>query len=685
MNPDQSVFTVALAGNPNVGKSTLFNALTGLRRHTGNWTGKTVDAAAAEVTHDEQRFRLLDLPGAYSLLPHSAEEDVTRDALCFDRPDAVIVVCDATALEHTLPLVLQVMELTDRVGVCVNLIDDAARRHIRVDSGRLSALLGVPVVETAARRRRGLAAVMDMAAQLVRYPNRQQLLRYDDAIEAAVLPLEEALSPLVDDPFYRRFLALRLLEGDDRTLDAAAPRLGCDLRDDPAVSAALSAAALPPKEVGQAIASKQIARAEEVARAVVSSPLPPKRAGRLDRILTGRYTGRLCMAALLCVLLWITIVAANRPSAWLAAGFSALESPLRAGLEAMQTPPWLLSLLLDGVYRTLSWVVAVMLPPMAIFFPLFTLLEDSGYLPRIAFNLDGHFQKAGACGKQGLTMCMGLGCNAVGVTGCRIIDSPRERQIAMLTNSFVPCNGRFGAILSLIALFLVLPLSLGGVASSLLSAVLLSAVIVCGVLCSLAASRLLSRTVCKGLPSSFALELPPYRRPAILQVLTRSLFDRTLKILGRAAAVAAPAGLVIWGLSHLSVGDLTLLQHITEALDPVGRLLGLDGVILTAFLLGFPANEIVLPLALMGYLSAGAPVDLSDLSALHTVLAQNGWTPVTAVCYILFSLCHFPCATTCATVYKETKSLKQTALAVLLPTAFGVVLCMAVNALAHIL
>ena len=291
----------------------------------------------------------------------------------------------------------------------------------------------------------------------------------------------------------------------------------------------------------------------------------------------------------LFAVLYLTMAGANVPSALLSEALSAFEGTLAAACAAIGMAPWLEGALVTGMYRTLAWVVSVMLPPMAIFFPLFTLLEDLGYLPRVAFNLDNRFRRCAACGKQALTMCMGLGCNAAGVIGCRIIDSPRERLIAILTNAFVPCNGRFPMLTAVIAMFFA------GAAGSLGAALLLAAAIVLSVAATFAASRLLSRTLLRGVPSSFTLELPPYRRPQVGRVLVRSVFDRTLFVLARAASVAAPAGLLIYALANIAPGGVTLLARLSGALDPLGRLLGLDGVILMAFLLGLPANEIVIP------------------------------------------------------------------------------------------
>ena len=396
-------------------------------------------------------------------------------------------------------------------------------------------------------------------------------------------------------------------------------------------------------------------------------------ARRADRLLTGRALGFPLMILLLLVVFWLTISGANYPSQLLSAGLGWLGERLS---ELMSGAPWWLSgVLVDGAYRTLAWVTAVMLPPMAIFFPLFTLLEDSGYLPRVAYNLDKPFQRCNACGKQALTMAMGFGCNAAGIVGCRIIDSKRERLIAMLTNAFVPCNGKFPFILPLASVFFVG--TAGGFGESALSAAIVTAAVLLGVGMTFAASKFLSATILRGQPSGFTLELPPYRKPQFGKVIVRSLLDRTLFVLGRAAAVAAPAGAVIWILANVTVDGSSLLSYCTGALDPFAKLLGMDGVILMAFILGLPANEIVIPIIIMCYLSQGSLTELS-LPALAQLLGENGWTWRTAVCTMLFSLMHWPCSTSLLTVRKEAGGWKWALAAFLLPTCAGVIGCLAV-------
>jgi len=694
-HPGQKI--IALAGNPNVGKSTVFNSLTGMRQHTGNWPGKTVSIAQGSFFHKGVHFLLVDIPGTYSLMANSVEEGVARDFICFGDPDAVIVVTDATCLERNLNLVLQVLEVTGNVVVCVNLMDDARRRKIRIDLEELSRRLGVPVAGTSARSGKGLDRLMDQVWAVTHekpacHRGNPLKIRYHDAVESAVSLLEPLLETVLDKKLNARWAALRLLEGDESLIESIGNYLGYDLlaienigNSFQKARETLIGAGIDQDLFRDIIVSGIVRKAEEISRGVVTIEDPGynMRDRRIDRILTSRFTGIPIMIAMLGIILWITITGANYPSMLLAAGLFWVEDQLTALFSAINAPAWLHGLLVTGMYRTLAWVVSVMLPPMAIFFPLFTLLEDLGYLPRVAFNLDRFFKKACAHGKQALTMCMGFGCNAAGVVGCRIIDSPRERLLAIITNCFVPCNGRFPTLIAIITMFFAGAIE--GTFRTVISSLMLTGIILLGVLMTLLVSRILSKTILKGLPSSFALELPPYRKPQVGRIIVRSLLDRTLFVLGRAIAVAAPAGLVIWGMANIRIGGISLLSHSAGFLDPFARLIGMDGYIIMAFILGFPANEIVILLVIMSYMATGSMMEFESLVQLRELLVSNGWTWLTALCVMLFSLMHWPCSTTCLTIRKETQSWKWTGISILVPTATGVAVCFIVASAARLL
>ena len=682
--PDDKI--IAIAGNPNVGKSTLFNNLTGMNQHTGNWPGKTVTNAQGYCKTREHSYVLVDIPGTYSLMAHSTEEEVARNFICFGGSDGIVVVCDATCLERNLNLVLQTMEISDRVLVCVNLMDEAARKNITIDLKGLSEKLGVPVAGTIARKKQSLDQLMKQLDDLVEGTQTASpyQVEYSPIIEQAIAMAEPAVKGRVEGKVNSRWLTLKLLDSDPSLMKELREYLDEDILEVPEISLALSQAREHLAKYGitneilkDRIVAALVASAEKICRDTVQFHKNGYNEGdrKLDKILTSRFTGYPVMIGMLAVVFWLTITGANYPSQMLADALFRLQDQLTKAFLAVGAPPWLHGLLILGVYRVLAWVVSVMLPPMAIFFPLFTLLEDSGYLPRIAYNLDKPFKSCHACGKQALTMCMGFGCNAAGIVGCRIIDSPRERLIAMITNNFVPCNGRFPTLIAIISMFFV-GVS-GGAFDSMLSALLLTLFIVLGVCMTFAVSKVLSMTVLKGIPSSFTLELPPYRRPQIGKVIVRSIFDRTLFVLGRAIAVAAPAGLLIWIMANVQLDGITLLAHFSGFLDPFARLLGMDGVILMAFILGLPANEIVIPIIIMAYMAQGSLLEFDSLAQLRDLLVNNGWTWITAVSTMLFSLMHWPCTTTLLTIRKESGSLKWTVMSFLVPTVCAVVLCFA--------
>ena len=670
-------FMIALAGNPNTGKSTVFNFLTGLRQHTGNWPGKTVCTARGDFSYKNNNYALIDLPGTYSLFPLSQEEIVTRDFICFGNPDAVIVVCDSTCIERNLNLLFQVMELTDNVILCLNLLDEAKKKGIEINKNKLEKILGIPVVLTAARSGFGMDQLQDTLNKVVNneYDFKNKPVYYDDEIENIINSIKDDLKEIIPS-INPRWLGLRLIEGDESILTSLNEYTDRDILNDLNNIKSKLPDIFDKSKIRSYLTKTNYDYAKSISDEVVTIAEKNKldRDEKIDKIVSSKVFGIPLMLLLLCSILWITIEGANIPSQLLSNFLFSFEPKIYDLLNTIHFPLWLNEMLTYGMYRTLAWVVSVMLPPMEIFFPLFTLLEDLGYLPRVAFNLDHLFKKACCHGKQCLTMCMGFGCNAAGVIGCRIIDSPRERLLAILTNNFVPCNGRFPTLITISTIFFSSVIANNFLSSSI-TALSITLLIIVGVLTTLLVSYILSKTLLKGVPSTFTLELPPYRPPQVGRIIYTSIMDRTLFVLRRAVTVAIPAGIIIWIFANIHIGDITLLSYISNLLDPLGKLIGLDGFILLAFILGFPANEIVIPILIMSYMTTGKMVEFDELSALGNLLRDNGWTYLTALNMMLFSLLHWPCATTLITIKKETNSVKWTALGFLIPTAIAFVVC----------
>ncbi|MFR2788253.1 MAG: ferrous iron transport protein B [Clostridia bacterium] len=678
-------YRIALAGNPNVGKSTIFNNLTGMHQHTGNWTGKTVANAKGECIYKEQKYTFIDLPGTYSIMSNSEEEEIARDYICFGNPDTTVVVVDATTLERNLNLVFQIMEITDNVILCVNLLDEAKKKKIKVDLKKLSNELGIPVVGTIARNKRTLDKLLETIKKACENKISIQPKRviYQKNIEDTIAKLTKVLKEKysLNENMYR-WISLKIIDGEEKIIKSIEKNLEIEILENKEIQSIIENIKkdndfnINYKDI---IISKIVETAEKISNKVCifEDKDYSERDRKIDKILTSKKYGIPIMMLFLGLIFWLTIVGANYPSQFLFDIFSKFQEKLINFATYINCPSWLSDMLILGVYQTLTWVVSVMLPPMAIFFPLFTILEDLGYLPRIAFNMDGFFKKACCSGKQMITMCMGFGCNACGVTGCRIINSPRERLIAIITNNLVPCNGRFPFLITIATIFIAGTIE--GIGASIISTISVMLVIVLGIFLTLIISKVLSKTILKGMPSSFILEMPPYRKPQFCKIFVRSIFDRTLFILGRAVAVAMPAGLVIWLFANIGINGSSILDLIVNFLDPFARLMGLDGYILTGFILGIPANEIVLPIILMCYLQGKALINIEDTFAIGEILRQNGWTILTAINVMIFTILHFPCATTLLTIKKETGKMRWVVLSFLIPTVFGIIICMLTN------
>lgn len=675
---DKNKEIVCLVGNPNTGKSSIFNELTGFHQHTGNWSGKTVVNAYGEYKHKGEDYGVIDLPGIYSVFSYSQEEEVAREFICFGKYDVLVVVCDMTCIERNISILFQILEMNKKVILCLNLCDEARDKNIIVDINKMEEELKIPIIKTSVKENIGIEELKDKIREVLdnKYEFKESDLKYEEEIEKKVTSICEKLDFLksIDN---KRWISLRILDSDEEFFSF----MKFYLTDEESEKLKLLREEYNEGNFKE-VREKIIERIYEKCKSIRNSYVEQKgdkylRDRKIDDIITSKKFGIPIMISLIAVILFITINLSNIPSSILSNMFNYLEGKLSVFLNYLHFPVFIHDMVVYGIFRVTGWVVSVMLPPMAIFFPMFTFLEDLGYLPRVAFNMDHIFKRAGCHGKQCLTMCMGFGCNCAGVIGTRIIESKRERLIAIITNNFVPCNGRFPLIIVLSSIFFSVTTS--KVVNSIVTSLIVTAMVIIGISITLLISYILSKTLLKGEPSSFTLELPPYRKPKLGTILYTSFIDRTIFVLGRAVMVAAPFGIIIWVLANIFINDVSIMGHIIAFLNPIAKVIGLDGTILAAFIIGIPANEIVIPVMLMSYLSTGKLVDFETSNSLGMILRDNGWTIITAINTMLFSLLHFPCSTALWTIKKETGSNKWTFLSFLIPTIVAFIVCFVVN------
>lgn len=634
---------ILLSGNPNVGKTSIFRLLTGIHHQIKNLTGKSISAQMGRIKNNKE-YVIVDLPGIYSLLGSTDEEILVRDTILFDNTHKNIIVIDSCFLEKNLNLVFQILEMNKNVLLCLNFIDELNNKKIEINTEKLSELLDVPVIMCSAKNNIG---INDLIKSFDIEKNSSYFLNYGGKIES----LLNDFIPLIGlDAIYdinKRFVALKLLEGDKSIVKSIYSRYGIDILS---------------KEVNEFLRNINFEEIRKEVAIIINNECKTvasktikylnqdinENSKKIDKIITSKKWGIILSLLSFFLVFYLTIVLSNYPSRFLNIFFNFIENKLYDIFIYLKVTKYIYEPLIFGIFRIIGKIISTMLPPMAIFFTLFSLGEESGLLPRIVFNCDKIFKCCKSHGKQALTMCMGFCCNAYGVIGSKVIDSPRDKLVAILTNNFIPCSGRISLLISIISIFFIKE------TNNFYISLILVGFILFGIFISLFITKILATTVLKNINSHFTLELPPYRKPNIKSVIYRSFIDKTLFILIKAIKVSLPAGIIIWLFANININEISLLNHISHFLNPFAELLGLDGFILFAFILALPANEIVLVIILMGYLSSGIMITIpTNITELKEILVNNGWDTIKALNVCLFSIMNCPCLTTFLTIKKE--------------------------------
>lgn len=625
---------ILLVGNPNVGKSSIFNILTHSHEHTGNWTGKTVKLARKNIINTN--YTLIDLPGIYSLSSLSDEEIVAKDTLLFEQYEKIIYVMDSSNIEKNLHLLLQILEINKNIILCLNMVDELDIKGIKINDKKLSEILDIKVIRCSASKNIGIKELIE---SLDEESKSSYNYIYDYNIEKGISDIFEYLT----NQFKSRFIALKLLEKDITLVDSIKTKYKIDIIDKDIQNYLMH---VNSEEISDSVSNLLNNISKNIYNEVVEIS-KEKEIGTIDKIFSKKIYALPIMFIIMFGIFFITIVLANYPSELLSLIFNKFEICLVNLSNILKIPSYIYEPIIYGIYRVVSFIVSVMFPPLVIFFFLFTYAEESGILPRLAFNFDKVFKCSGCHGKQALTICSGFGCNACAIVGSRIIDSKRDKLIAILTNSFIPCNGRFPMIIALITMFFT------NSNNKLQVSLYLTLFVILAILISLLTSFILSKTILKGYNGFFILELPDYKKVKFKKVLKNSLIYKSLSILKKAVLVSIPCGIIIYFMTNTTIGNLSLFKIASNFLEPFGKLLGLDGVILLSFFLALPANEIVLPIIIMGYLGSKNVPMISNYLTIKEVLINNSWTYMTALSTILFSIMHFPCGTTLATIKSE--------------------------------